>query len=112
MAFLAYKLVRVRRDGTIGPLFINKKQVIPVGKWVKAEAHLTKGFKFRPGWHACKEACAPHLSKKGRAWAVVELKGVTTWERPAAQGGTWYTAKYMKVCTVGPRTEDLYLHGL
>lgn len=35
----AYKLFRVRRDGTIGPLFINKKQRIPVGEWMCAEEH-------------------------------------------------------------------------
>jgi hypothetical protein len=104
MAFLAYKLVRVRRDGTIGPLFINRHQVIPVGKWVKAESHPTPGYKLRPGWHACMEPTAPHLSKKGRAWAVVELRGITAWKRPEAQGGVWYTAKQMKVLTVGEKT--------
>jgi hypothetical protein len=103
MAFYAYKLVRVRRDGSIGPLFINRHQVIPVGKWVKAESHPTPGYKLRPGWHACHTPSAPHLSKKGRAWALVTLKGITKWERPKAQGGTWYTARWMKVETVGPK---------
>ena len=31
---IAYKLLKVRQDGTIGPLFINCRQVIPIGKWL------------------------------------------------------------------------------
>ena len=62
----AFKLLKLRKNGTLGPLFINAKQIIPMGQEVQAEEHLTKGFKFRPGWHACQEPKAPHLSKKGR----------------------------------------------
>lgn len=38
----AYKLLRVRRDGSLGPLFINKQQKIIVGNWMEAEDHPTK----------------------------------------------------------------------
>ena len=30
----AFKLLRMRRDGTIGSLFINRKQVIQLGVWM------------------------------------------------------------------------------
>ena len=92
-----YKLLRVRKDGSIGPLFINKKLVIPIGKWMTAEPHLTKGFKFRPFFHCCSEPVAPHLSEKGRRWYRVEMKGVEVMNRPAHQGGTWYLAKQMRI---------------
>lgn len=47
----AYKLFRVGKDGTIGPLFINRKLVVVPGQWMEAESHPTKGFALRPGWH-------------------------------------------------------------
>lgn len=93
----AYKLVRKRKDGTLGPLFINPRQRIPVGKWLKAENHPTPGFTVRPGWHCVAKPEAPHLSKKGRVWVEVEIKGAVEHHRPAAQGGLWYTAKQMRV---------------
>lgn len=93
----AYKLLRVRRDGTIGSLFINRKRVLPVGEWMDAEEHQTKGFAFRPGWHAMAKPEAPHLSPKGRKWYRVQVSGVTKCHRPASQGGLWYLAKRMKI---------------
>jgi hypothetical protein len=48
----AYKLFKVRSNGTIGPLFINARQVIEPGVWLPAEDHPTNGFAHRPGWHA------------------------------------------------------------
>ena len=93
----AYKLFTLRADGTLGPLFIGRRQRIPVGKWQKARAIRTKGFKFRPGWHACSKKKAPHLSMGGRVWCRVSLRGVEKHERPAAQGGLWFVAKELRV---------------
>lgn len=92
----AYKLFTLRADGTLGPLFIGKQLRIPVGKWLKAQAIRTKGFKFRPGWHACNKK-APHLSMRGRVWGRVSLRGVEKHERPASQGGLWYVAKQLRL---------------
>ena len=97
MSITAYKLLRLRRDGTLGPLFINRQQVIPVGQWLTAEDHPTKGYARRPGWHAAAKPVAPHLSTKGRLWYKVELMGAEPLKRPASQGTTWYIAKHMKV---------------
>lgn len=45
---IGYKLFRQRKDGTLGPLFINRRQRLEVGKTYEAEEHRTKGFAFRP----------------------------------------------------------------
>jgi len=97
---IAYKLVRQRRDESLGPLFINRKQRLTKGIVYQAEEHLTKGFAFRPGWHCCAEPIAPHLSKKGRIWAKVRIVEYTQHKRPESQGGLWYTAKFMKILEV------------
>ena len=92
-----FKLFRVRKDGSLGPLFINARLRVPEGKWLGAESHPTKGFAYRPGWHACTKPVAPHLSKKGRVWCEVELVGVQKYDRPESQGGAWLLARGLKV---------------
>lgn len=94
---IAYKLFRVRQDGTLGPLFINKKQKIRLGETYQAENHPTQGFAVRPGWHCCSSPVAPHLSKKNRTWFVVEVDDYIEHRRPECQGGLWFTANQMKV---------------
>jgi hypothetical protein len=92
-----WKLLRVRRDGSLGPLFINRSLVIPVGEWLHAEDHPTSGYAHRPGWHAAPNANAPHLSLKGRVWCPVELRNWIELPRPQTQGGTWWLAEQMRV---------------
>jgi hypothetical protein len=62
----AYKLMKHRKDGTLGSLFIHRKAVIPVGVWLDAEDHPTKGYAHRVGWHCTFKPYAPHLGTKGR----------------------------------------------
>jgi len=98
---LAYKLLRVRKDGSLGPLFINRRLRIPVGTWLTAEDHPTKGYTRRPGWHAMLKPVAPHLSTKGRAWFQVDVDNdFDAYTRPKSQGGAWLVAKRIKV--LGP----------
>lgn len=94
---IAYKLFRVRKDGSIGSLFIQRNVHIPLGVWLKAESHLTKGYAFRPGWHCTFLPVAPHLKTEGRQWYEVEVTGTTTYARPESQGGAWVLAKRMRV---------------
>jgi hypothetical protein len=94
---IAYKLLRRRKDGTLGPLFINRGQVIQPGRWLKARCYPTAGFAVRPGWHCTSSPEAPHLSPKGRVWAEVEIADYVPHVRPAAQGGLWFTANRMRV---------------
>ncbi len=93
----AYKLLTKRKDGTLGPLFINRTQRVLVGEWLDAENHPTKGFKERMGWHCTSKPVAPHLSNKGRVWCEVEIQDFTKIERPEHQGGLWYLANKMKI---------------
>jgi hypothetical protein len=94
---IAYKLLHKRKNGTLGPLFINRRQVIPIGKWLKAENHPTKGYAVRPGWHTTSKPEAPHLSMRDRIWMKVEIEDYTELRRPASQGGLWWLANRMKV---------------
>jgi hypothetical protein len=94
---IGYKLFRVRADGTLGSLFINRKAVIPLGKWLKSATYPTKGFALRPGWHITNSPVAPHLSMKNRKWYKVEFKNFEKIVRPANQGGLWYLAKNLRV---------------
>ena len=97
MKKIAYKLLRNRKDGSIGPLFINQKQRIPLNKWIEAEDHPTKGYAHRPGWHCTEKPVAPHLSPKNRTWYKVIIKDYKPFSRPQHQGGLWFLAKFMKV---------------
>ena len=99
---IAYKLFRLRKDGTLGPLFINAKQRIDAEcpEWLEGKAHRTKGFAFRPGWHCCSTPNAPHLHTKGRVWCEVQITNYKRHHRPQSQGGLWFTAKWMRVLRV------------
>lgn len=94
---IGYKLFRLRKNGSISPLFINRKMVIPVGEWLKAECHPTKGFQVRAGWHVMAQPKAPHLTYKGRKWFKVEIESFKPYQRPISQGGLWYLAERMRV---------------
>jgi hypothetical protein len=102
MTIIAHKLFRKRKDGTLGPLFINRSQVIPTGEWLPAESHPTKGFAPRPGWHCAALPFAPHLKmelKSGeyRVWRRVLIQDFTEYTRPESQGGKWLLAGQMLV---------------
>ena len=94
---VGYKLLRVKANGAITPLFINKTKELPLDEWMDAEDHPTKGYAHRPGWHCCRVPNAPHLSEKGRAWFRVEMEGVRKEIRPESQGGVWYLANRIKI---------------
>lgn len=92
-----------RKDGTLGPLFINRKQRIPIGEWLPAERHETKGYAYRPGWHCLISPYAPHLKdamRTGRVWVKVEILNYTSEWRGEHQGGQWYLAQNMRVLEV------------
>jgi len=93
----AYKLVRKLSDGSLSPLFINKKSITPIGEWLLAESHPTNGYKERKGWHCTLQPRAPHLSTDGRVWVEVEVDDFEYFKRPESQGGTWVLAQKMKV---------------
>ncbi len=51
MTKTGYKLFEMDPDGDLFPLFIDKNTPVPVGRWIKAGFHPTKGFAPRGGWH-------------------------------------------------------------
>lgn len=97
---IAYKLIRQLKDGKLSPLFINKKSRIPIGIWLNAEEHPTKGFAVRKGWHCTLKPIAPHLSIKDRVWVEVDVRNVELYDRPESQGGTWVLAQRMKILRI------------
>lgn len=100
---IAYKLMKQRKDGTLGPLFINSSQRVPLNRWLKAEAHKKKGFAFRPGWHAFPKPGAHtrlDTEREGRVWCRVEIQGVKQFSASGTEGGVWYLAKRMRVLEV------------
>lgn len=94
---IAYKLCRIKKNGDITPLFINKKMILPFNVWLESESHPTKGFKVRPYWHCTSQPIAPHLSSKGRVWIKVEIEDYENFYRPNNQGGLWFLAKRIKL---------------
>ena len=109
---IAYKLVRVKR-GKLFPLFINKSHELPIGEWLQAEAHRTKGFAYRPGWHCTLKPEAPHLkmnlaSGEKRVWVKLEIgENYRTYSRPESQGGTWILADKIKICKILGGNQDV-----
>lgn len=100
---VAYKLFTLRKDKSLGPLFIDKKLRIPIGEWMIAESHLTKGFSFRPGFHTLLQMEAPHLKMMdNRVWAKVEIEEYEFFHRSEAYGGKWALANRMRVLEVYP----------
>ena len=97
--------MRLRKDGTLGSLFIDRKQVIPIGIWLEAECTPTKGFAVRKGFHCCYEMNAPHLKKElsngeMRVWVKCEVEDYVEYDRPESQGNTWVLANRMKVLEI------------
>lgn len=102
---VAYKLLRLGPDGAIYPLFIDRNTPTPVGVWMPAECHPTKGFAVRQGWHCCFKPIAPHLketlaSGERRIWVRCEVEDFTTYDRPESQGGAWILAQKMRITKV------------
>ena len=98
----AYKLLRIKKDGKLYPLFINKTVSTPIGVWLDAECHPTKGFAVRKGWHCCFSPIAPHLKTRlsngeERVWIECEVEDWETYNRPESQGGAWILAQRMKI---------------
>jgi len=95
---IGYKLIRKRKDGTYGPLFINASLRMQRGIWYKAEDKPTRGYAHRPGWHILPEPRAKHLSVNSqRVWVMVEFQHKATEERPAHQGGKWFLGHKMRI---------------
>ena len=100
---VAYKLLRLRKDGTLGPLFVGRDLVIPISRTIQAQDDLPHpGLAHRPGFHCCANMFAPHIKlelKNGekRVWCLVTIDNYEKLNRPESQGGLWYIARTMRV---------------
>ena len=94
---IAYKLVRKHRDGSLSPLFINKKLRFVLNEWMYAESHQTKGFAYRMGFHCTIKPNAPHLTMKNRVWVMVDVDDFEYYDRPESQGGKWVLAQKIMI---------------
>lgn len=85
-----YKLFEMDRYGNLYPLFIDKKERIPVGEWLHAKFVPTKGFSPRGGWHLgadvpdapwLRAADGTYKSQRGktfkRVWGLCEYNSTT-----------------------------------
>lgn len=98
---IAYKLVKRRKDGSLGSLFINRKQIYSVNEWMYANDYPTKGFAHRPGFHCTWKPEAPHLSmKEDRIWVRVFIDDYFICPRPKNQGGVWVIANKIMIVNV------------
>ena len=98
--YTAYKLFRVRRDGTLGSLFVDRKRILKLGEWLGAKLDLDprpRGLAKRPGWHCLERPNAPHLSERGRVWCRVSIRDFREMKRPESQGGRWWIATIIKI---------------
>lgn len=74
-----YKLFEMDSEGNLYPLFIGKKEAMPIGEWIKAKILPTTGFSVRPGFHLGEICSAPWLmgadgtykSQRGKSWKRV-----------------------------------------
>ncbi len=92
---MGYKLLRLRKNGSLGSLFINRKAILPLNNWLVAEPHRAKGYNYRPGFHVLEKPVAPHLNTNGRVWARVAIQDFSKHKRPDSQGGWWLLAQKM-----------------
>lgn len=97
---IAYKLVRKLKNGELASLFINKKDRLPINKWIDANFYPTRGYAQRKGWHCTLKPIAPHLSMKDRVWVRVKVDNIEYYERPESQGGMWILAQKMKIIEI------------
>ena len=94
---LAYKLCRIKKNGAITPLHIDKTRELVFDEWLPSEMHITSGFAIRQGWHCAPDPYVPHMEMETktdkRVWVEVFIDDFTPKVVPKSQGGMWYLAQ-------------------
>lgn len=103
----AFKLMRKRKDGSLGPLFVERNRVFVPGTVLFAHtiARLPQGLRYRPGFHCCSKPEAPHLklrlkSGEERVWCEVLLADYVEHPRPTCFGGMWLIGQVMEIIRI------------
>lgn len=99
---IAYKLFKIRKDGSIGSLFINASEKYELNTWMDARPYKKSGFAFRQGFHCLLKPEAPHLKTElsngeKRFFFEVEVEDYEYFTRPENQGGKWVLAQRMRI---------------
>lgn len=84
-----YKEVRIRNNGTLGPLFVGTQEVFPIGEIICAtmahRRYMDKIYsklgwlKFRPGLHLTIIPYAPHIGIKDKDGVIRWMHDDTVW---------------------------------
>lgn len=113
---IAYKLCRLKKNGAITPLHINRTQELPLGEWLTADCHPTTGFAVRTGWHCAPIPRVPHMSEnvdfEDRVWVEVEIRDFWMKNVPKSQGDYWYLAdKIRHINILTPKQVEMICHN-
>lgn len=77
-----FKLFECDENGNLHALFIDKHNIMPIGKWLKAGIHPTPKFSVRPGYHIGEICSAPWLMSADGTYKSQRRK---TWKRVWAE---------------------------
>ena len=121
----AYKLFR-QEDGKLFPLFVDAKEEVAIGNWLKAKAGETAAsgkvkskigpLAYRPGWHAGDLPIATHIGARShgdpklppdtrpsnQVWAEIEMADDVDWQKVADE-----RARITKKGTPDPKTAHI-----
>ena len=85
----AYKLLRIKKDGKLYPLFVDTNTPTPIGEWLEAKCGELKDngkvksilgdLCFRPGWHLSDIPYAPHIGRKGDSGEIEFMNENHVW---------------------------------
>lgn len=85
----AYKLLRVKKDGKLYPLFVDTNTPTPIGEWLEAKCGERKyngkvkstlgDLCFRPGFHLSDLSYAPHIGRKGDSGEIEFMNENHVW---------------------------------
>ena len=85
----AYKLLRIKKDGKLYPLFVDTENPTPIGEWIDARCGELKNNSkvksklgdlcFRPGWHLSSLPYASHIGKKGDSGKIEFMNDDHVW---------------------------------
>jgi len=114
---IAYKLCRLKKNGAITPLHINRTQELPLDEWLEAEHHPTKGFSPRQGFHCAPQPRVPHMlddvSFEQRVWVECEIEDFVQYKVPKSQGGMWYLAQRIRhINILTPKQVEMINHNV
>lgn len=113
---IAYKLFKLKKDGTLHPLYVDCQREMPLRQWLKAEAgeQTERGkvksklgeLAYRPGFHTTALPLADHIGKRMQngelcqasdtVWCEVEMLATYDYTDLAQQNGANPRDQYLK----------------